>query len=134
GNPLQSRPSLPLLASVLVVVALGVLLPFTSLAGVLGFTPLPGSYLIFLVGVTSTYLLLVEWIKRRLLRRLLGCRGESPSPLGGEGRQHTVSYRDRGLLVRGSGARRFGRLRERRLHHEDRTGRRSQYLLGHAAH
>jgi Mg2+-importing ATPase len=71
GNPLRSRPSLPLLLSVVAVVAAGVLLPFTPLAGPLGFTPLPPAYLAFLVGVAGTYLLLVEVVKRRLLGRLL---------------------------------------------------------------
>jgi Mg2+-importing ATPase len=71
GNPLRSRPSLPLFGSVVAVVAVGVLLPYSPLAGLLGFTPLPASYLLFLVGVAVTYLALVECVKRRLLGRLL---------------------------------------------------------------
>jgi Mg2+-importing ATPase len=51
---------------------IGLLLPFTPLAGVLGFTALPASYFVFLVAATSTYLLLVEVAKRRLMKRLLG--------------------------------------------------------------
>jgi hypothetical protein len=47
------------------------ILPFTPLAGYLGFTPLPGLYFLFLVAMTVTYLLLVEVVKRRLMRRLL---------------------------------------------------------------
>jgi Mg2+-importing ATPase len=69
GNPLRSRPSLPLLASVIAVVLVGVLLPFSPLAGLLGFTSLPAAYLLFLVGVAGTYLALVEGVKRRLLSR-----------------------------------------------------------------
>jgi len=71
GNPLRSRPSLPLMSTALLVVLVGILLPFTPLAIPLGFTPLPGAYFLFLIGVTSTYLLLVELVKRRLMRRLL---------------------------------------------------------------
>src|SRR5437660_6487380 len=41
GNPLRSRPSLPLTLTVLLIVAFGMLLPFTPLAPVLGFTALP---------------------------------------------------------------------------------------------
>jgi Mg2+-importing ATPase len=73
GNPLRSRPSIPLLASILAVVAVGVLLPFSPLAGTLGFSRLPVMYLLFLAGVAATYLLFVDWVKlkRRLLGRLL---------------------------------------------------------------
>lgn len=69
GNPLRSRPSRPLAATVLLIVALGVLLPFTPLARALGFTPLPAPYFLFLAAATATYLLLVEVVKRRLLHR-----------------------------------------------------------------
>jgi Mg2+-importing ATPase len=66
-NPLRSRPSSPLLATCLAVVAIGMYLPFSPLAGMLGFTPLPAAYFAFLVIATGTYLLLVEFAKRRLL-------------------------------------------------------------------
>jgi P-type Mg2+ transporter len=70
GNPFRSRPSVPLTVTVLLVVLVGVALPFSPLAGPLGFTPMPAGYFLFLVGVTSTYLLLVEVVKRRLMRRV----------------------------------------------------------------
>jgi Mg2+-importing ATPase len=70
GNPLRSRPSLPLTVTVLLVVLVGGALPFSPLAGPLGFTPMPAGFFLFLVGVTSSYLLLVEVVKRRLMRRL----------------------------------------------------------------
>nr|HET6905184.1 magnesium-translocating P-type ATPase [Ktedonobacteraceae bacterium] len=63
GNPLRSRPSVPLTITVLVVVAFGMLLPFTPLAKPLGFTPLPALYFLFLAGMIVTYLLLVEVVK-----------------------------------------------------------------------
>ncbi len=71
GNPLRSRPSLPLTITTLIVVAVGVLLPFSLLSNVLGFTALPGEYFLFLAGMTITYLLFVEVVKRRLMRRLM---------------------------------------------------------------
>ena len=70
-NPLRSRPSLPLLAASLAVVVVGILLPFSPLAHLLGFTPLPAVFLVFLVAVTFTYLLLVEVAKRWLFARTL---------------------------------------------------------------
>ncbi|HEV2667708.1 MAG TPA: magnesium-translocating P-type ATPase, partial [Blastocatellia bacterium] len=70
GNPLRSRPSKPLTISTLLVVCAGLMLPFTSLGKLLGFTPAPLSYFVFLVAATGTYLLLVELVKRRLMRRM----------------------------------------------------------------
>ena len=67
-NPFRSRPSGPLLATCLGVVAIGIYLPFSPLAGVLGFTRLPAGYFAFLVVATGAYLVLVEAAKRRLLR------------------------------------------------------------------
>jgi len=69
GNPLKSRPSWPLAATVLTIVALGNLLPFSPLAGMLGFAPLPGSYFAYLAAATLVYLVLVEFGKRLLLSR-----------------------------------------------------------------
>jgi len=71
GNPLRSRPSPALMATTLGIVLIGVLLPFTPLAGDLGFTPLPPVYFAFLAGATATYLLLVEAGKRFLMRHTL---------------------------------------------------------------
>ena len=67
-NPLRSRPSGPLIATCLAVVAIGLYLPFSPLAGVLGFTPLPAAYFAFVAVATGVYLLMVEAAKRLLLR------------------------------------------------------------------
>ena len=67
-NPLRSRPSRPLIASCLAAVATGIFLPFTPLAGALGFTVMPLSFFSFLAVATAAYLVLVEFAKRRLLR------------------------------------------------------------------
>jgi Mg2+-importing ATPase len=69
GNPLRSRPSAPLAITTVAVVGLAVLLPFTPAARPLGFVPLPLTFFAFLVGVVGAYLVLVEIVKRRLLRR-----------------------------------------------------------------
>jgi Mg2+-importing ATPase len=71
GNPFRSRPSLALTGTTLAVVLAGIVIPFTSLGNVLGFTPLPIAFFLFLAGVTGTYLVLVEIVKRKLMRRLL---------------------------------------------------------------
>jgi Mg2+-importing ATPase len=65
GNPLKSRPSRWLIWNTLVVVAIGLGLPWSPLAGLLGFTPLPMPFLLFLGMSTITYLLMVEVAKRK---------------------------------------------------------------------
>jgi Mg2+-importing ATPase len=69
GNPLRSRPSAALSVTTLSVVVAGFVIPLTPVGELLGFTTFPASYLLFLLGVTSTYLFLVELAKRRLMRR-----------------------------------------------------------------
>lgn len=68
-NPLRSRPSRPLTITTLLVVGVGVALPFSPLASVLGFEPLPLAYFGFLGVASITYLGLVE-VAKRLLKKL----------------------------------------------------------------
>ena len=68
GNPLRSRPSLPLALTTLLIVTVGFVLPYTPLARPLGFTALPALYFLFLMGMIVIYLSLVELVKRRLMR------------------------------------------------------------------
>jgi Mg2+-importing ATPase len=67
GNPLRSRPSAPLLAGVLGVLALALLLPVTPLAPHLGLVPLPSAFFGFLAVATATYLVVVQIAKRRFM-------------------------------------------------------------------
>jgi Mg2+-importing ATPase len=70
GNPFRSRPSRSLTVTTLVIVGIGVALPATPIATLLGFTRLPASYFVFLIPVTFSYLALVDVAKRQLARRL----------------------------------------------------------------
>jgi Mg2+-importing ATPase len=70
-NPLRSRPSLALTITTITIVLFGVLLPYISPGALIGFTPLPFTFLLFIALATGTYLLLVEFVKRRLMRRLV---------------------------------------------------------------
>jgi Mg2+-importing ATPase len=70
GNPFRSRPSRSLVVTTLVIVGVGIALPMTPMATLLGFTPLPASYFAFLILVTLAYLALVDVAKRQLARRL----------------------------------------------------------------
>jgi Mg2+-importing ATPase len=71
GNPFRSRPSLPLAITTLTVVLVGIVLPFSPVASLLGFVPLPLDFFLFLALLTVTYLLVVQVAKRRLMRRWL---------------------------------------------------------------
>lgn len=65
GSPFRSRPSAPLAITTILIVVIGMILPFSPLANILGFTPLPAPYFSFLAISTLTYLFLVEVAKRR---------------------------------------------------------------------
>jgi Mg2+-importing ATPase len=70
GNPLRSRPSRALTVTTLAIVVVGVALPITPLAPLLGFTPPPVRFFALLAGAVVAYLALVELAKRRLVGRL----------------------------------------------------------------
>jgi len=59
----RSRPSTPLLIATLMCAIVGAILPFSPLAAVLGFRPLPASFLAILILMIGTYLALVELAK-----------------------------------------------------------------------
>ncbi len=69
GNPLKSRPSRPLMASVLAMVAIAIALPYTPLGSLLQFTPLPWSLLGVIACLTVTYLLVVQVVKTWFYRK-----------------------------------------------------------------
>lgn len=56
----KSRAGNALIATCLSVVAIGIALPFSPFAKYLAFTPLPLLFFAFLIGITLTYLVLVE--------------------------------------------------------------------------
>ena len=62
-NPFLSRASKQLTGTVLSIVAIGFILPFSPLARFLGFVPMPVSLLGIIVLFTVTYLALVQWVK-----------------------------------------------------------------------
>jgi len=64
----RSRPSTPLAAATVTCVAVGILLPFSPVAHVLGFTALPLGFLATLAAMILVYLVLIELGKRRFYR------------------------------------------------------------------
>jgi len=61
----KSRPSLPMLLVPTGAALVGAVLPYTGLAHLLGFTPLPTTFFLLLFGMVVVYLLLVELAKSR---------------------------------------------------------------------
>jgi Mg2+-importing ATPase len=69
ANPLKSGPSRALLISVLAVVTIAAVLPYTAVGALLRFTPLPVSLLGTIAFLAVTYLLLVQAVKVWFYRR-----------------------------------------------------------------
>ena len=59
----RSRPSLPMLVVPTAAALVGAVLPYTGLATLLGFTPLPAAFFLILFAMVVVYLLLVELAK-----------------------------------------------------------------------
>jgi Mg2+-importing ATPase len=74
ARPWRDRPSVPLVATTLAVIVIGFAIPFTGVAAMLGFSPLPASYFAFLVPVVVAYLALVELVKARVFGRSMASR------------------------------------------------------------
>ncbi|MGO9027890.1 MAG: magnesium-translocating P-type ATPase [Acidimicrobiales bacterium] len=64
----KSRPSLSMLLVPTGAALVGAVLPYTGLAHLLGFTPLPTTFFLILFGMVVVYLLLVELAKTRFYR------------------------------------------------------------------
>ena len=64
----KSRPSLLMLVVPTGAALVGAVLPYTGVAHLLGFTPLPTTFFLLLFGMVVFYLLLVELAKARFYR------------------------------------------------------------------
>jgi len=69
---IQSRASWPLIASSLIIVAVGAGLTVSPLAGTLGFVPLPGLYWLLLTMMLLCYVLLTQVVKTWFVRKFGG--------------------------------------------------------------
>jgi Mg2+-importing ATPase len=66
---LESRPSRFLLATSLLIVAVGIILPFSPIAGYFGFVSLPPLYFVALMLMVVAYLILVQLVKVWFIKR-----------------------------------------------------------------
>jgi hypothetical protein len=74
----RSRPSLPMMLVPTAAAAIGIVLPFTGLSHVLGFTPLPATFFLVLVVLIVAYMALVD-VAKALFYRAHGARPAVPS-------------------------------------------------------
>ena len=65
----ESRASVPVIATGLIIAAVGIALPFSWLGGALGFVPLPPTYWIYLVLILVSYAVLTHLVKTWCTRR-----------------------------------------------------------------
>jgi Mg2+-importing ATPase len=65
GNPFKSRPSTPLLITVLGGVSVGLVIVASPLGSMLGFVPPPAAFYPVLLLMVVTYLAIVQLVKRR---------------------------------------------------------------------
>ncbi|CAN5360414.1 magnesium-translocating P-type ATPase [soil metagenome] len=65
----QSRASTPVIVVGLLIIAIGIALPFSPIGSFLGFSPLPWSYWPVLLATIACYLVLTQGVKVWLLRR-----------------------------------------------------------------
>jgi Mg2+-importing ATPase len=66
---IESRASMPVIATSLVIAAIGIVLPFTPFGGALGFVPLPPTYYLYLCSILLSYAVLTHVIKTWCGRR-----------------------------------------------------------------
>lgn len=66
---IQSWASLPVIVMTALVIAAGLIIPFTPLAPVLSMIPLPPAYFLWLIGILIAYSLLLQWVKTLYIRR-----------------------------------------------------------------
>jgi Mg2+-importing ATPase len=66
----KSNPGRYLLIATLIVAAVTVVLPYSPLKGILGFTPLPLPVLLVLVGIAVLYITASEVVKRYFYQRV----------------------------------------------------------------
>ncbi len=66
---LESKPSQFLAFASIYIVTLGLVIPFTPLGKYFGLVMPPASYFIFLVGIVAAYLLIVQFVKHKFIKK-----------------------------------------------------------------
>jgi Mg2+-importing ATPase len=109
----RSVPSQPLLATTLLCVVAGAVLPYTPLAGPFGFVALPADFFVILALMVVTYLGLVELGKSRFFRPERGKEPVSVPRTPAHRRTQRISSRWSRPHHRGSAASRHSKKNQR---------------------
>jgi Mg2+-importing ATPase len=88
---IRSHPSVPMIITPVTCAAIGAVLPVSPLADLLGFTALPLSFFLILLGMIATYLMLVEIAKSRFYSTQAHPR--RPTTTHEQRRQHRITRR-----------------------------------------
>jgi Mg2+-importing ATPase len=68
GAPWRSWPSAPVATTVILVAAVGIILPYSPFAKELEFQRLPFTWLLWLFGISAAYLACIELVKRFIVK------------------------------------------------------------------
>lgn len=66
---IQSRASLPILIFTTTAILVGTMIPYTNLGEMLGMSPMPSVYFLWLIGMILAYMVLVTILKKIYIRR-----------------------------------------------------------------
>ena len=66
---IESRASTPLMIMTFVIIAIGMIIPFTGFGAYIGLVPLPASYFIWFVGIILAYSVLTQIVKNWYIKK-----------------------------------------------------------------
>jgi Mg2+-importing ATPase len=66
---IESRPSKFLISMSILIVLIGLIIPFSGISGALGFVPPPPIFFVYIFGIVVVYLIMVQFVKVWFVRK-----------------------------------------------------------------
>lgn len=66
---IESRASTPLMVMTFVIIAIGIIIPFTSFGAYIGLVPLPANYFLWFIGIILAYSILTQMAKKLYIKK-----------------------------------------------------------------
>ncbi len=66
---IQSRATLPVMIMTVVIMAIGIYIPFSPLGASIGFEPLPSSYFPWMIGIVVSYCVVTQFVKMWYIKK-----------------------------------------------------------------
>lgn len=66
---IESRASTPLMIMTAVIIAIGIIIPFTSFGAYIGLVPLPANYFLWFAGIILSYSILIQIVKKIYIKK-----------------------------------------------------------------